>query len=74
MWLERDPNSFPYLLGQTIASIAKNPEDSQLRKHAIETILTLCQTKPAMGSSVGGIKIMVDTILDVSLAQQGIIR
>jgi len=27
-----------------------------------------------MGSSVGGIKIMVDTILDVGLAQQGIIR
>lgn len=40
----------------------------------IEAILTLCQKKPQMGASVGGIKIMVDTILDVSLAQQGIIR
>ncbi len=27
-----------------------------------------------MGSSIGGVKIMVDTILDVSLAQQGLIR
>ena len=27
-----------------------------------------------MGAGVGGIKIMVDTILDVNLAQQGIIR
>lgn len=26
-WLERDPKSFPFLFGQTIASIAKNPED-----------------------------------------------
>ena len=40
----------------------------------IEAILTLCHTKPDMGAGVGGIKIMVDTILDVSLAQQGIIR
>lgn len=27
-----------------------------------------------MGSSIGGIKIMVDTLLDVSMFQQGIIR
>jgi len=27
VWLERDPESFPFLLGQTVASIAKNPED-----------------------------------------------
>lgn len=73
-WLAKDPDSFPYLLGQTIASIAKNPEDAQLRKNAIEAILTLCQHKPEMGAGVGGIKIMVDTILDVNLAQQGIIR
>lgn len=37
-------------------------------------ILILCEKKPAMGSSIGGVKIMVDTILDVSLAQQGLIR
>ena len=41
-WLERDPESLPYIFGQTIASIAKNQEDTQLRKSAIELILTLC--------------------------------
>lgn len=67
-WLQRSPETFPYLLAQTMASIAKNPEDQQLRKNAIEAILTLCQKKPEMGAGVGGVKIMVDTILDVSLA------
>lgn len=67
-WLEHDPATFPYLLGQTVATIARNAEDTQLRKMGIEAILTLCHTKPDMGASVGGIKIMVDTILDVSLA------
>jgi len=73
-WLEKDPKTLPYIFGQTIASIAKNPEDSQLRKKSIELILTLCQKRPDMGASVGGIKIMVDTLLDVSMFQQGIIR
>jgi len=74
-WLHKDPSSFPYMLAQTVASIAKNPEDQQLRKEAIEFIVNdLFQVKPEMGAGVGGIKIMVDTILDVSLAQQGIIR
>ena len=27
-WLEHDPATFPYLLGQTVATIARNPEDS----------------------------------------------
>ena len=40
-WLDRTPKSFPFLFAQTIASIAKNPEDTQLRKMAIETILLL---------------------------------
>mmetsp|Transcript_35775 Transcript_35775/g.54790 ORF Transcript_35775/g.54790 Transcript_35775/m.54790 type:complete len:133 (+) Transcript_35775:342-740(+) len=26
-WLERQPSTFPYIFGQTIASIARNPED-----------------------------------------------
>jgi hypothetical protein len=45
-----------------------------LRKKAIETILNLCHKKPAMGSSIGGVKIMIETLLDVSLAQQGFIQ
>lgn len=73
-WLERDPKTLPYIFGQTVASISKNPEDSQLRKKCIELILSLCQKRPDMGASVGGIKIMVDTLLDVSMFQQGIIK
>jgi hypothetical protein len=26
-WMEKDKDTFPYLFGQTLASIAKNPED-----------------------------------------------
>ena len=66
-WLEKDPATFPYIFGQTIASIAKNPEDSQLRKKSIELVLTLCQRRPDVGSCVGGIKIMVDTLLDINM-------
>lgn len=57
-----------------MASIARNPEDQQLRKMAIEGILKLCNIKPEMGANVGGIKIMIDSLLDVSLAQQQIAR
>lgn len=45
-WLKNDPNTFPYLLGQTISTIAKNPEDAQLRKEGIEAIVLMCQYKP----------------------------
>ena len=40
-WLEKDNKTFPYIFGQSIASIAKNPEDQLLRKQAIELILIL---------------------------------
>ena len=26
-WLEKDPDTLPYLFGQTVASIARNPDD-----------------------------------------------
>jgi hypothetical protein len=38
-WLEKDHRTFPYIFGQSIASIAKNPEDILLRKMGIELIL-----------------------------------
>ena len=66
-WLERDPKTVPYLFGQTIASIAKNEEDSQLRKSAIELIMSMCHSRPDLGASVGGIKILVNALLDVAL-------
>ena len=54
-WLEKDHKTFPYIFGQSIASIAKNPEDTLLRKMGIEMILVLCQKRPDMAAGVGGI-------------------
>mmetsp|Transcript_35775 Transcript_35775/g.54789 ORF Transcript_35775/g.54789 Transcript_35775/m.54789 type:complete len:169 (+) Transcript_35775:768-1274(+) len=36
--------------------------------------MTLCQVKPELGANVGGVKIMIDTLLDVNLSQQGLVR
>ena len=73
-WLEKDHRTFPYIFGQSIASIAKNPEDILLRKMGIELILVLCQKRPDMTAGIGGIQIMVNTLLDIGMVRQGIIR
>ena len=50
-----------------MASIAKNTEDLLLRKEAIEFILILCQKRPDITAGIGGIQIMVNTLLDIGM-------
>ena len=41
-WQEKSPLTFPLIFGQILVSIAKNLEDTQLRRKAIEQTLTMC--------------------------------
>lgn len=67
-WLTISPQNFPILFAQILVSISKNVEDTQLRKKAIESLLTLSTSCPELASNVGAIKLLIDCLSDLSLS------
>lgn len=66
-WQEKSPKTFPLIFGQILVSIAKNIEDTQLRRKAIEQMLTMCVQCPEVSANVGAIRLVIDSLLDLSL-------
>ena len=51
-------------------SISKNPEDTNMRKKAIEITLSMCTITPDVAAFVGALRLLIDSLVDLSL--QGI--
>jgi hypothetical protein len=66
-WLNHCTNSFPLLFGQVLVSISRNTEDTTMRKKAIEILLSLCTIKPDMAAYVGALRLLIDSLVDISL-------
>ena len=45
-WMEHSPSTFPLLFGQILVSIARNAEDTTLRKKAVESLLGMSTQCP----------------------------
>jgi len=66
-WMKKDPSTFPILFAQALHSIARNNEDYQLRFEALGAMIDLCNRIPNIGAHVGGIKLLIDSLLDTTL-------
>lgn len=62
-WLEQYPNNFPIIFSQGVVSIARF-NDEYFKKGSIEFIRKLAIALPSQCSQVGGLKILISTLLD----------
>lgn len=66
-WLNKSPSTFPMLFAQILVSIARNAEDTQLRRKGVESLLGMCTQCPEISANVGAIRLIIDSLLDLSL-------
>lgn len=63
-WFQLSNNNFPFIFCQGIAAISKN--DEIFKKGCLEFLRILSIIRPDLCSSVGGFKILIDSLLDVN--------
>jgi hypothetical protein len=66
-WIQVAPESFPILFAQAIVSLIRNEEETQLRHNAIDLMSDICNKNPKVAAQVGGVKLLIDCLLDLSL-------
>lgn len=66
-WIMINPANFPFLFAQILVSISKNIEDIQLRKKAVESLLSLATSCPEIAANVGALRLLIECLTDMSL-------
>ena len=66
-WLKKSDENFPIIFPQAIASIAKT--DSQFKIGCIEFLRIMSISRPDICSSVGGFRIIINTIIEEKLTK-----
>lgn len=67
MWLRVDPETFPLFFAQSVVSLVKNDEETQLRQSGIDLMIEMCSKAPKIAAQVGAIKLLIDCLMDLSL-------
>ncbi|KRX02551.1 Armadillo-type fold [Pseudocohnilembus persalinus] len=66
-WIEVAPRTFPKLLANSLISFAEQA-DIQFKKPAVETVRKLALGYPELCAASGGIRLLIDSIIDVQIS------